>query len=124
MYEPGPPCFAAADEMLTIAPPWPPRDFAILLIASLLTLLTQAIIFQIADTQTSGSNAQLVLFGIYDLLTLIISCIEMATFYLVVHLMMAVTQTARTKYIALQKFLLNGFLKPEELEKAVRAQNP
>ena len=41
----------------------------------------------------------------------------MATFYLVVHLMMAVTQTARTKYIALQKFLLNGFLKPEELEK-------
>ena len=48
----------------------------------------------------------------------------MATFYLVVHLMMAVTQTARTKYIALQKFLLNGFLKPEELEKAVLAQNP
>ena len=95
-----------------------------LLIAFLLTLLTQTIILEIADTQTSGSNAQLVLYGTYNLLGLIYNCIEMATFYLVVHLMMAVTQTARTKYIALQKFLLNGFLKPEELEKAVRAQNP
>lgn len=48
----------------------------------------------------------------------------MVTFYLVVHLLMAYTQEAQTQYIALQKFLLNGFVNPEELEKAVLAQNP
>ena len=52
---------------------------ASLLIAFLLILLTQTIIIQLANKLMSGSNAQLVLFGIYDLLTLILRCIEMVT---------------------------------------------
>lgn len=44
----------------------------------------------------------------------------MATFYLVVFLMMPASQGyAKIKLVALKKFLLNGFVKPEELEAAV-----
>ena len=48
----------------------------------------------------------------------------MATFYLVVFLMLRVTETAKARHIALQKFLLNGFVNPKELEAAVFAQHP
>lgn len=62
--------------------------------------------------------------GFFNLLTLIGNIIEMTTFYLVVFLMMPITETAKQKHIALKQFLLNGFLKPEELAAAVIAQDP
>ena len=86
-----------------------------LLTAFLVIYLVQTVIQQVAEKKPSGSNSQLVLYGIFDLLGLIADCIEMATFYLVVFLMLRVTKTAKARHIALQKFLLSGFIKPEEL---------
>ena len=48
----------------------------------------------------------------------------MATFYLVVFLMMRVTKQSKMRHVALQKYLLTGFINPEELENAILAQHP
>ena len=95
-----------------------------LLTAFLVIYLVQTVTLQIGEKKPSGSNSQLVLYGIVDLLGLISNCVEMATFYLVVFLMLRVTETAKARHIALQKFLLSGFVNPKELEAAVFAQHP
>lgn len=92
-----------------------------LLTAFLVLLLAQTIIQEIADKQTTPTYEPYTLYGIVDLLGFIFSCVEMATFYLVVFLMMRITKASNAKYVALQKFLLNGFVNPEELEAAVFA---
>lgn len=96
----------------------------VLLTAFLILYLVDTIVLQIAYSKPKDSNAQLTLFGVNDLLIMTQQTIEMITFYLVVFLMMPLTKKSKQRFAALQKFLLNGFIKPEELEAAVLAQNP
>lgn len=50
--------------------------------------------------------------------------VEQAAFFLVVHLMLPLTETARQRCAQMQSFVFCGFVDRQELENAVLAQNP
>lgn len=84
------------------------------LLALYLTLsLAAVIISQIADKMTAVPlNVEIVLVGMILLLVTITSFLEMATFFMVVAMMMPITQKRKAKFVALQRFLLHGFIEP------------
>jgi hypothetical protein len=62
--------------------------------------------------------------GIDNLMSFIAKIVELATFYLFAYLMLPLSESAKKKRAEFQKFLFCGFVKPEELESAILAQNP
>lgn len=95
-----------------------------LLTTFLVLFLLAMILTQLYLKTTVGSPKYLTLRGIVDLDFLVYNSIEVATFFLVVSLMLPVSKQAMLDHQALQKCLLNGFVKPEELENAILAQHP
>ena len=84
----------------------------------------RSIVFSVAAGKTTETFTPYELTGIGDLLVLGENTSEIVSFFMVIFLIMPLQKSKRGNRNALLKFAYGGYVKPEDLEQAIIAQNP
>ena len=90
----------------------------------LILYIVSILLLQIGSHLNLTTNQKDIVFGICWILFPFFDFTELTTFFLVVSLMLPVTEKAKQRYVEMQSFIFGGFVDREELESAVLEQNP
>ena len=93
------------------------------LLAVYLLLYTSMDILAYNGFRADG-NKQYVLLGLSNVCKILMNIVQLTTYFLVVHLMLPLTEQQVRKKAEFVKFLFVGFVKQDQLESAILAQNP